>query len=86
MGWLDHVRICDASSFGAGGIIIGELSPCRPTVFRLQWPPDVTESVGSKSEGHPDKLGPQTGGIAPSMANDRTRMQILNQKTSHTVQ
>ncbi len=46
-GWPDYVGICDASSFGAGGIIIGKLSPCRPTVFRLQWPPDVTESVVS---------------------------------------
>ncbi len=46
-GWPDYVGICDASSFGAGGIIIGELSPSRPTVFRLQRPPDVTESVVS---------------------------------------
>ena len=44
-GWPDYVGICDASSFGAGGVIIGELSECPPTVFRLQWPPDVTASV-----------------------------------------
>ncbi len=44
-GWPDYVGICDASSFGAGGIIIGELSPYRPTVFLIQWPPDVTDSV-----------------------------------------
>jgi len=46
-GWPDYVGICDASSFGAGGVIIGELSACRPTVFRVQWPPDITASVVS---------------------------------------
>ncbi len=46
-GWPDYVGISDATSFGAGGIIISKLSPCRPTVFHLQWPPDVTESVVS---------------------------------------
>ena len=51
-GWLDYVGICDASSFGAGGVIIGELSDCCPTVFRLQWPPDITASVVSdKNKG-----------------------------------
>jgi hypothetical protein len=44
-GWPDYVGVCDASSYGAGGVIIGELSECRPTVFRLQWPPDITASV-----------------------------------------
>jgi hypothetical protein len=44
-GWPDYVGLCDASSFGVGGVIIGELSECHPTVSRLQWPPDITESV-----------------------------------------
>jgi hypothetical protein len=46
-GWPDYVGVVDASSFGAGGVIVGELSECRPTVFRLQWLPDVTDSVVS---------------------------------------
>jgi hypothetical protein len=46
-GWPDYVGVVDASSFGVGGVIIGELSECRPTVFRLQWPPDITDSVVS---------------------------------------
>jgi hypothetical protein len=51
-GWTDYVGICNASSFGAGGVILGELSTCRPTVFQLQWPPDITESVISdKNKG-----------------------------------
>jgi hypothetical protein len=34
------------------GVILGELSACRPTVFRLQWPPDITESIISdKNKG-----------------------------------
>ncbi len=38
----------NASSYGVGGVIIGELSPCPPMVFHQQWPPDVTESVISE--------------------------------------
>ena len=44
-GWPDYVGVVDASSHGVGGIIIGELSECPPTVFRLQWPPDITANV-----------------------------------------
>jgi hypothetical protein len=35
-GWPDYVGVWDASSFGVGGVIIGKLSECRPTVFQLQ--------------------------------------------------
>ncbi len=48
-GWPDFVRVVDASSHGVGGIIIGELLECPPPVFRLQWPPDITTSVITKS-------------------------------------
>jgi hypothetical protein len=50
-GWLDFIGVVDASSHGVGGVIIGELSECLPTVFRLQWPPDITANV--KSEANP---------------------------------
>ena len=50
-GWPDFIRVVDASSHGIGGVIIGELSECLPTVFRLQWPPDITANV--KSEANP---------------------------------
>jgi hypothetical protein len=45
LGWPDYVGMVDASSHGAGGIIIGELSACQPTVFQQQWPPDITALV-----------------------------------------
>ena len=48
-GWPNFVGVVDASSQGVGGIIIGELAECPPTVFRLQWPPDITASVVSDS-------------------------------------
>jgi hypothetical protein len=35
-GWPDYIGVVDASSFGIG---------CRPTVFCLQWPQDITASV-----------------------------------------
>ena len=44
-GWPDFIGFVDASGHGAGGVIIGELSPCTPTVFRWQWPPDVAQDI-----------------------------------------
>jgi len=44
-GWPDYIGFVDASSHGAGGAVIGELSPCVPTIFRWQWPPDVTQDI-----------------------------------------
>ena len=32
-GWPDYIGFVDASGHGAGGVIIGELSQCTPTVF-----------------------------------------------------
>ena len=45
--WPDYVRITDASSFGAGGIILGESKAAPLTVFRVQWPQDITDAVVS---------------------------------------
>jgi hypothetical protein len=44
-GWPDYIGFVDASGHGAGGVVIGELSPCVPTIFRWQWPPDVTADI-----------------------------------------
>jgi hypothetical protein len=48
-GWPDFIGVADASSHGVGGVIIGKLSECPPTVFRLQWPLDITASIITKS-------------------------------------
>ena len=32
-GWPDYIGIVDASSHGVGGVVVGELSGCVPTVF-----------------------------------------------------
>ena len=50
-GWPDYIGFVDASSHGAGGVVIGELSPCVPTIFRWQWPDDVTNDI--KTENNP---------------------------------
>jgi hypothetical protein len=47
-GWTYFVGVVDASSHGVSGVIIGKLSKCPPTVFRLQWPLDITMSVSTK--------------------------------------
>jgi len=44
-GWPDYIGFVDASGHGAGGVVIGELSPCVPTIFRWKWPPDVTKDI-----------------------------------------
>jgi hypothetical protein len=44
-GWPNFVGVVDASNQGVGDVIIRELAGCPPTVFRLQWPPDITASV-----------------------------------------
>jgi hypothetical protein len=48
-GWPDYVGVKDASSHRVGGIIVGELSKCTPTVFRFAWPDDVTTAIVSQS-------------------------------------
>jgi hypothetical protein len=30
--WPDYIGICDALSFGFGGVVVGENSKCPPTV------------------------------------------------------
>ena len=46
-GWPDYIGIVDASSGGVGGVILGKLSGIPPTVFRLQWPSDVKDTLVS---------------------------------------
>ena len=43
--WPDYIGITDASSFGAGGVIFGENKAAPLSVFRVQWPPDITAAV-----------------------------------------
>jgi hypothetical protein len=43
--WLDYIIIVDASSHGVGGVVAGELSELLLTVFRLQWPPKITNAL-----------------------------------------
>ncbi len=44
-GWPDYIGFVDASGHGAGGVVIGELSLCVPTIFRWQWPSDITQDI-----------------------------------------
>ncbi len=46
-GWPDYIGIVDASSHGVGGVLLGELSGLPPTVFCLQWPRDVKDTIVS---------------------------------------
>jgi hypothetical protein len=53
-GWPDYVGICNVSSVGVGGVIVGKNRACTPIVFQLQWPPDITATV--KSVSNPDGM------------------------------
>ena len=44
-GWPDYVGITDASGHGLGGVIVGECNGVPPTVFRLEWPEDIKQSI-----------------------------------------
>jgi hypothetical protein len=45
LGWPNYIGIVDASSHGVGGVVLGELSGIPPTVFRFQWPQDITDNL-----------------------------------------
>ncbi len=47
LGWLDFIKIVNASSHGVGGVVVGELSTLPPTVFRFQWPSDISQDLVS---------------------------------------
>jgi hypothetical protein len=42
----------DASSFGMGGVVLGELLGKPPTVFWSQWPQDMTKNMVSFQNPH----------------------------------
>jgi hypothetical protein len=44
-----YIGYCDASAFGAGGVWFSGTSPLPETVWRLQWPRDITAAVVSES-------------------------------------
>jgi len=39
----------DASGAGVGGVIIGKNKPVPLTIFRLQWPDDISAAIVSTS-------------------------------------
>jgi hypothetical protein len=46
-GWPHLIGYSDASGIGFGGVVIGESDAVPPTVFRGQWPPDITNDLVS---------------------------------------
>ncbi len=55
MGEPNFVGVKDASIHGIGGVIIGHRRKCKPTVFWLEWPPDIKKAVfhtNVKQGGH----------------------------------
>ena len=45
--WPDFVGVKDASKQGVGGFIVGEALACTPTIFRMEWPPDIKADIVS---------------------------------------
>jgi hypothetical protein len=44
-GWPNFIGVKDALSHGVGGVILGKLSACPPTIFCFAWPDDIQESL-----------------------------------------
>ncbi|KAI2511269.1 adenylate kinase [Fragilaria crotonensis] len=44
-----YIGYCDASGFGAGGVWFSGTEPLPETVWRLQWPRDITAAIISES-------------------------------------
>ena len=42
---FDYVGFCDASAFGAGGVWFSGLTALPPTVWRVEFPADITKQV-----------------------------------------
>jgi hypothetical protein len=48
----DYVGYCDASKFGAGGVWFSGRLPLKPTVWRVEWPDDISRNVVSEDNPH----------------------------------
>ena len=44
-GWPDYVGVVDASGHGVGGVVLGKLLRCTPTVLRWEWPEDIKQDI-----------------------------------------
>ncbi len=45
LGHPHFIGIKDASSFGVGGVVVGEKDEVVPTVFRLEWPQEIRDAL-----------------------------------------
>ena len=55
-GDSDFVGVKDASIHGVGGVVVGDKKACVPTVFRLEWPPDIKDEVLCTNSGNNGRL------------------------------
>ena len=46
-GYPHFIGIDDSSGHGVGGIVVGEVDACIPTVFRLEWPQSIRDNLVS---------------------------------------
>ena len=53
-GWPDYIGFCDACKHGAGGVWLSAKSDIHPTVWRLQWPPEVVQRLISPDNPNGD--------------------------------
>jgi hypothetical protein len=49
IAWTDFIGVCNASSHGVRGVILGENSTCTPTVFRYEGPDKIQSSIQTQS-------------------------------------
>lgn len=49
IGHPHYIGIDDASGFGVGGVVLGELDAVVPTVFRLEWPQEIRDALVTRA-------------------------------------
>jgi hypothetical protein len=48
-GWPDYMGFCDACKYGTGGIWLSGKLGIDPTIWRIEWPPEITQRLVSRS-------------------------------------
>ena len=76
-GWPHYIGYTDASSHGFGGIVVGETLGLAPTIFRGQWPEDITRNLLTYENPHYHKQRPGDGRSPLLMVGNGGHLPIL---------
>jgi hypothetical protein len=84
----DFIGVCNVSSHGVGGVILGENSACTPIVFRYEWPDKIQLSIQMQNNpsGTITNSDLKMAGLLLLWLVMEKVCPPLTKKTSHTIQ